>query len=292
MIEPVVQTVVGPVIESGPVGPRIDQRIAERYADLSPTERRAADVLLAHLDDLAIYRAAELADLAGVSKATMSRLFRHLGFDDFGEVREHLRRLRSQGVPVAVEDAPSLAAHLEHEVANLQSAMARLDEDRLDTAAALLAGSRRVVVLGLRNSYPVALHLRQQLGHARTGVGLVPQPGQSLADELLGLEPCDVAVVVAFRRRADRIEDLLALLQEAGTPVVLLADPSARALAARSTVWLECPLTTAGAFDSYGAAMSVVAVLADRVLERTGAAGQDRVTAIDAAYRALREIEA
>lgn len=271
--------------------PRIDQRIAERYAGLSPQERRAADVLLAHLDDLAIYRAAELAELAGVSKATMSRLFRHLGFDDFGEVREHLRGLRNQGVPVTVEGAPSLVTHLEHEIANLQSAMARLDEDRLDTAAQLVAGAGRVVVLGMRNSYPVALHLRQQLSQARRGVTLAPQPGQSLSEELLGLEAGDTAVVVGFRRRPDHLDELLGILHDAGTPVVLLADPSARALAARATVWLECPLTTASAFDSYAAAMSVVAVLADRVLDRVGAAGEARVAAIDASYRSLREIE-
>ncbi|MET1038440.1 MAG: MurR/RpiR family transcriptional regulator [Aeromicrobium sp.] len=270
---------------------RIDERIAERYAALSPQERRAADVLLAHLDDLAIYRAAELAELAGVSKATMSRLFRHLGFDDFGEVREHLRGLRSQGVPVTIEGAPSLVAHLEHEIANLQSAMARLDEDRLDTAATLVAQARRVVVLGLRNSYPVALHLRQQLSQARPGVTLAPQPGQSLSEELLGVESVDAAVVVGFRRRPDNLEELLAILQAAGTPIILLADPTARALASRASVWLECPLTTASAFDSYAAAMSVAAVLADRVLDRVGDAGEDRVTAIDASYRALREIE-
>lgn len=270
---------------------RIDERIAERYGDLSPQERRAADVLLAHLDDLAIYRAAELADLAGVSKATMSRLFRHLGFDDFGEVREHLRGMRSQGVPVTIEGAPSLVAHLEHEIANLQAAMSRLDESRLDTAAQLIAVAGRVVVLGLRNSYPVALHLRQQLSQARPSVSLAPQPGQSLSEELLGLTPDDAAVVVGFRRRPDHLDDLLGLLHASGTPVVLIADPTARALATRSTVWLECPLTTASAFDSYAAAMSVVAVLADRVLERVGRDGEERVTAIDTSYRALREIE-
>jgi DNA-binding MurR/RpiR family transcriptional regulator len=270
---------------------RIDERIAERYADLSPQERRAADVLLAHLDDLAIYRAAELADLAGVSKATMSRLFRHLGFDDFGEVREHLRGLRSQGVPVTIEGAPSLGAHLEHEIANLQSAIAQLDETRLDTAAQLVTDAGRVVVLGLRNSYPVALHLRQQLSQARPGVTVAPQPGQSVSEELLGLTTEDVVVVVGFRRRPGNLEQLVALLEAGGTPVVLLADPSARTLAAHATVWLECPLTTASAFDSYAAAMSVVAVLADRVLDRAGRTGEDRVTAIDASYRALREIE-
>jgi DNA-binding MurR/RpiR family transcriptional regulator len=280
-------------IEAGLVAPelRIDERIAEQYGRLSPQERRAADVLLAHLDDLAIYRAAELAELAGVSKATMSRLFRHLGFDDFGEVREHLRRLRSLGVPVATTGAPSLAAHLENEIANLHSAISRLDEERLDSAATLLARGRRVVVLGLRNSYPVALHLRQQLSHARDGVTLAPQPGQSLSEELLGLESTDAVVMVGFRRRPAGLEGLLDLLVKAKVPVVLLADPSARYVAAKATVWLECPLTTASAFDSYAAAMSVVAVLADRVLDRSGQAGTDRATAIDASYRSLGEIE-
>ncbi|MCW2749954.1 MAG: RpiR family transcriptional regulator [Aeromicrobium sp.] len=270
---------------------RIDERIAEQYADLSPQERRAADVLLDHLDDLAIYRAAELAELAGVSKATMSRLFRHLGYDDFTEVREHLRRLRGQGVPVTLEGAPSLVGHLEQEVANLQRALSGLEESGLDTAADLVAGAARVVVIGLRSSYPVALHLRQQLGQARPGVVLAPQPGQSLSDELIGLGPADVTVVVGFRRRPDHLDGVLAMLQESHTPTILLADPTARALAARATVWLECPLTTASAFDSYAAAMSIVAVLADRVLDRLGRAGAERVTRIDASYRSLREIE-
>jgi len=270
---------------------RIDERIAEQYADLSPQERRAADVLLAHLDDLAIYRAAELAELAGVSKATMSRLFRHLGFDDFTEVRDHLRTLRSHGVPVALEGAPSLAAHLEHEVANLQKALAGLEDGGLDTAAKLLAEAQRVVVVGLRSSYPIAMHLRQSLSQGRPGVTLAPQPGQSLSEELIGLGKQDAAVVVAFRRRPDNIEGLLEILRNSGTPTILLADPTARTLATGAAVWLQCPLATDLAFDSYAVAMSVVALLADRVVDLTGRPGQLRATGIDASYRSLGEIE-
>ncbi|MEG9227383.1 MurR/RpiR family transcriptional regulator [Aeromicrobium sp. Sec7.5] len=273
------------------VGAPIDQRIASRYGDLSPQERRAADVLMAHLDDLATYRAAELADLAGVSKATMSRLFRHLGYDDFSEVREHLRSLRGRGVPVTLDGAPSLAAHLEHDVANLQRAMSGIGEAGLDAAADLLATARTVVVLGQRNSYPVALHLRQQLGQARGGVSVAPAPGQSVSDELIGLDDQDAAVVVAFRRRPATTAGIMALLADRGVPTILLADPSARSLASGACVWLECPLSTASAFDSYAAAMSVVAVLADRVLDRSGREGEERVTAIDASYRDLTEIE-
>ena len=96
---------------------------------------------------------------------------------------------------------------------------------------------------------------------------------------------------MAFRRRPDNVEGLLRLLRESGTPTILLADPSARTLAADAAVWLQCPLATDLAFDSYAVAMSVVALLADRVVDLTGRPGQQRATDIDASYRSLREIE-
>ena len=142
--------------------PRIDERITERYAALSPQERRAAETLLEHLDDLATYRSAELADLAGVSKATMSRLFRSLGFADFDEVRDHLR-----GAAVGRRAAPGrrgaddLARHLEHE-RRVAARRAREPRARRRSSRCWPA-ARRVLVVGWRNSHPVALHLRQQL---------------------------------------------------------------------------------------------------------------------------------
>lgn len=253
----------------GLTGQRIDERIAARYDDLPPQERRAADILLAHLDDLAMYRAAELAALAGVSKATMSRLFRTLGFDDFMQVRRHLRDLRDERDSAAAVSVSSLTNHLEDEIANLRSMLTGLDDSRLDAAVSLLAGARRVIVVGLGSSYPVAVHLLQQLGQAGCAVRLAPQPTQSGSDELVGLTANDVAVVAAFRRRPASLAQELHAFHNAGTPVVLLADPAARPLAARVAVWLECPLTTASSFDSYAAAMSVVTVLADGVMRRT-----------------------
>lgn len=271
-------------------GRPIEARIAERYATLSPQERRAADTLLDHLDDLAIYRAAELAEIAGVSKATMSRLFRRLDYDDFTQVREHLRAMRSAGVPVAVDGAPSLEVHLEAETEHLQRVL-RTAESAIERAATLLAEGTSVTVVGLRNSYPVALHLAQQVGQARTGVRIAPAPGQSLSDDVVGLGPDHVAVVVAFRRRPPQLPGLLGLLREQGTQVVLLGDPSGRRLARSTDVWLECGAATHTAFDSYAAAMSVVAALSARVLDRLGSAASARAAAIDASYRLVGEIE-
>jgi DNA-binding MurR/RpiR family transcriptional regulator len=267
---------------------RIDERITQRYAVLSPQERRAAETLLEHLDDLATYRSAELAELAGVSKATMSRLFRSLGFTDFDEVRDHLRALRSAGEPRRVDGASTTADHLAHEQESLRHA---LESPALGDVVALLAGARRVLVVGWRNSHPVALHLRQQLAHARGDVRLAPLPGQVISEELADLGAGDAAVVVGFRRRP---ADFGAFLEEAGrtgATVVLLGDPTARRHAAASAYWLECPVTSTLAFDSYAAAMSLVSVLADGVLSTLGRPARDRIAEISASYSRLAEVE-
>lgn len=267
---------------------RIDERITERYVDLSRQERRAAETLLEHVDDLATYRSAELAQLVGVSKATMSRLFRNLGFADFDEVRDHLRALRSAGEPRRVDGAPSLAAHVAHEAESVRLAV---ESPVVADVVALLAAAQHVLVVGWRNSHPVALHLRQQLAHARPGVRLAPLPGQVLGEELADLGPGDVVVVVGFRRRPSGFGSFLTEAGRGGATVVLLADPTARAHAARAAHWLECPESGALAFDSYAAAMSVVSVLADGVLSAIGRPARDRVAEISGTYTRLREVE-
>lgn len=267
---------------------RIDERITERYAALSPQEQRAAQTLLEHLDELATYRSAELAELAGVSKATMSRLFRHLGFADFDEVREHLRDLRSAGEPRRVEGTPSLTAHLAHETESVRSA---LESPALAEVVTLLSAARRVLVVGWRNSHPVALHLRQQLTHARGDVRLAPLPGQVVGEELADLAEGDVVVAVGFRRRPAGFADFLVEAATTGATVVLLADGTARHHASLAAHWIECPVSSTLAFDSYAAAMSVVSVLADGVLSASGRPARERASEITAAYTRLSEVE-
>lgn len=57
---------------------QLDERLKEQYPSLSPQEQRVADFIFDHFDDLISYNSAELAQLSGVSKATVSRLFKRL----------------------------------------------------------------------------------------------------------------------------------------------------------------------------------------------------------------------
>lgn len=271
---------------------RIDERIERHYPELGPQEQKAADTLLDRLGDLAVYNAAELAQLSGVSKATMSRLFRRLEFADYNEVKEHVRSLRSSGVPLAAQDAEGgLPLHLALEQQNLRRLFEGPDHARIQDATRLLAGARNVLLLGFRNSFPVALHLRQQLLQCRPAVTLAPQPGQSVGEELAGLGEGDVVVLLGFRRRPEGFHNTLKAAAATGATTILIADSSARWLAADASSWIECPLEGSAAFDSYATAMSLMSVLANGVLAARGRGGRDRIREVTGIYDSLREIE-
>lgn len=271
---------------------RIDERIERHYPELSPQEKKAADTLLDRLGDLAVYNAAELADLSGVSKATMSRLFRRLGFADFTEVKEHTRALRTSGVPMPVQQpVGGLQAHAVHEVLQLQRFFESLDAARVEAATQHLATAGKVLLIGFRNSFPIALHLRQQLLQSRNGVDVAPQPGQSVGEELAGLGQDDVVVLIGFRRRPKGFREVVAAAAATGAAAILIGDATARGLAGEGNIWIECPVSGTGAFDSYAAPMSLMTVLANGALAALDKPGRERIRKITGMFDSLDEIE-
>ena len=259
-------------------------RISRTFGELSPQEQRAARFMREHMADLAVYNSTEVARLSGVSKATVSRLYRRLGFDNAEALREHVRSLRAAGTPLAAEAPTSHSAHLDQELANLRAVLAGLD---LAPAATLIAGAARVIVVGFRNSYPMALHLRQQLAQARPGVELAPLPGQSIGEELAALGADDVVVIVGFRRRPQGFANVVALIESSAARSVLLTD----APRLGGDLVIECRVDSVTAFDSYAAAASVISLLAAAVLAVDLPAGRSRIAAIGDAYRELDELE-
>lgn len=268
----------------------LGRRIDAAWSTLSPQEQRVAGFLRSHPDESALYNSSELARRTGVSKATVSRLFRRLGFAGSQEAREELRAQRAAGLPIALGvEADPLGAQVAGDVAHLRDLDARLDRDALHEAATALAAAPRVVVVGLRSGYPVAMLLRQALAQVRPGVQLAPEAGQALGEELAGLTAADVVVVVGFRRRPVGFGALLEAIRSATPQLVLVADPSLRGPADR---WrFDVAIESASPFDSYAAAATLISLLAGEVLAALGAAGAARVESIDRVYATLGELE-
>lgn len=274
----------------------IDERLRAQYSTLSPQEQRVAECIFKHLDDLISYNSAELAQLSNVSKATVSRLFRRLGYVGFKDMRDELRTLRQSGMPVAdsraaVQGDTLLARHYKQEMANLNRWVKTIDQVQFEQVIDALQHARHVYVAGLRNSYPVALHLRQQLLQIRQQIVMLTQPGQTLSEELADPDERDVVVVVAFRRRPRLVKPLLEQLQAQQVPVLLLCEPQAQHLSALARWTLHAPLDSISAFDSYAAPMGLVNLISNALLHHMLADGRQRIHHIAELYQHLDELE-
>lgn len=275
---------------------QLDQRLKGQYATLSPQEQRVADFIFDHFDDLISYNSAELAKLSGVSKATVSRLFKRLGYEKYKDMRDELRTLRQSGMPLtdsrdAVQGNTLLARHYKQEMANLTQWVSTLDAEQFAGAINNMVRARRIIVIGMRNSWPVALHLRQQLLQARGQVLVLPQPGQSLSEELVDLTTDDLVVVLAFRRRPRIIRPLLQQLQQREIPVLLMCEPQAYSLFPLACWRLCAPLDSVSAYDSYAAVNSLINLLANAFLHEILDKGRPRIHDIATLYQQLDELE-
>lgn len=275
---------------------QIDERLRAHYAQLTPQEQRVTDFIFDHFDDLISYNSAELARLSGVSKATVSRLFKRLGYASYRVMREEVRTLRQSGMPLtdnrdAVQGNTLLSRHYKQEMANLTHWVSQLDSLQLGEVINAMVRAPRILLLGLRNSYPVALHLRQQLLQVRQQVQLVPQTGQTLAEELVDVTQRDLVIVVAFRRRPKVIREILLQMQIQGVPTLLICEPQAQSILPLARWRLTTPLDSVSAFDSYSSAMSLASLLSNALLHEMLAQGRQRIHQIADLYDSLGELE-
>ena len=275
---------------------QLDERLRATYEQLSPQEQRVAAFIVDHFDDLISYNSAELSRLSGVSKATVSRLFKRLGYERYKDMREELRTLRQSGMPItenrdAVQGNTLLARHYKQEMANLTQWISQLETQQFSEVVTTLSTSKRIFIIGLRNSWPIAMHLRQQLLQTRSDVYLLPQPGQTLAEEVVDISEHDCVVAIAFRRRPRIIKPLLANLHQRQVPLLVVSEAHGSGLTPYCRWHFAAPLDSVSAFDSYSSAMSLVNLLSNAVLHEALTTGRQRIHHIAELYSELDELE-
>lgn len=275
----------------------LEARIRRQFDTLPPAERRLAETLLGLADNPAIYTAGELARMAGVSPAAASRLFRRLGYRNYGEVRRELQCAGEWGSPLHRPSASRVGGatdphrHLLRERRNLERTVARLSPATLAEIGEALAGAGRVQVLGFRNSYWLAGLFARQLGMLRPEVGLLPFAGQTLGEDLVEVDCETVLVVFAFRRRVPVLLRLLAHVAEVGARRLVLTDRTATRTVELASWAVPCEVEGSGPLDSYAAAASVANLLCAATFARLGTAARRRLATAERLHGDLAELD-
>jgi len=275
-------------------------RVHEAYAALPAGERKVADVVLDFPGELAAYSASELAELAGVSNATVTRFFRRLGYESFDGARRSSRRTREWGSPLFMTSKAAqsdqigsdlIARFASEEKALIDATFAALDPDMLAEAVEALARARRLFFLGFRNSSYAAGYARWQFIQFRSDVHMLTDGGESMAERIADLRQGDLLVVVGVRRLVAKLGRYAETARAAGADILLLTDPSARITPAHARWTIHCAVENPHVLDSYAGVMGVLRLLAVETMQKLGRSGRERLQQIEALHETLGEFD-
>lgn len=225
-------------------------RLGEMYPGLPPGERAIARVLLDDYPFAALGSLRALAERAGVSPPTASRLVGRLGFAGFADfqaavragAREHDRSRLSEFV-TRPPDPHGAAEELR---SGLAGTLAAMTGPLLDAVATRLAEAGAVWALGGPLSELAADYLVRQLAGLRPGAHRVPEQPAARARVLLDLGPPDVVVAYDFRRYSAATARFVDAARARGARLVLVTDAWESPLAEHAEVLVRLPREAGG----------------------------------------------
>ena len=271
------------------------RRVRSQLDGLPSTERRLADFVLEFPGELASYAASELASLAGVSNATVSRFVRRLGYVNYDDARRHVREERESGSPLfqaassARQGGSVVATHLQQSQQNLQQTFDRLPPAQVQAIVKALVNAPQVLIFGSRSSHAFAVYLRWQIIQVLPRVTAIPGPGETLGEHLAGLSPRDCVIVFGMRRQTRQMAAVIDGTTRAGAQLLFISDTLSPDCP--TATWsVECQCAGPGPLDNHVAVMAVCDLLASLVIEAAGPAARKRLAAIELAHEELDEL--
>lgn len=157
-------------------------RIAAALNTMQPAERRVAELIMDSADAVVEWTAQELADRAGVGRATVVRTCQSVGYRGYPQLRVALAA-ELGGAPgeAPIDHGPGVLGRMRGEIdrlaASLPALASLLDAEVVDEAVRLAASARRLLVLANGLSSPIANDLAMRL----TAAG---RPAEFIADAI------------------------------------------------------------------------------------------------------------
>ncbi len=270
-------------------------RVRSKLDEMHPAERRLGELICDFPGEMASYSASELARLAGVSNATVTRFVRHLGYRSFSEARRSAREESRTGSRLFLEstDAGSDSLWLEsysaQSVENLEQTLTWTGPDQIDEIANTILSSRKVWVIGYRANHSFATYIHWQLSQVIENITVIPSGGQTMGEHLVNLNPDDCVIVFGLRRRVLQLNAILASVVGSGAKLLYLTDEAAAGQA--GTTWhIKCQTRTPGPLFDHVSVMAISYALVSRVIELSGASGRTRLHEIEKLHDQLSEL--
>ena len=267
------------------------ERIRHEMDSFTPSEKRAAHLLLSHYPFAGLDTVAEFATRAGISAPSALRFVTRLGFGGFPDFQRHLREeleaqllspLAKAGPSDRGQGAPALASFAEAVIGNLRATVENIAPAEFEAVVALLGDQRRHIhFTGGRFTGAVARYAESHFRIVRNNVDFIEGQPALWRDRMIEIGKKDVIVAFDIRRYQ---EDVIALAETAakqGATVVLLTDPWLSPIARVARHVLPAHIAAPSNWDSSAGLLLLVEALIAAVTKRLWETAKPRMEAVE-----------
>ena len=245
------------------------------FQSMEPTfskgQRRISRYIAESYDKAAFMTASRLGKAVGVSESTVVRFAMELGYDGYPGMQKALQemvanRLTSvQRIEVTndrIGDQDILSMVLQADIDRLRQTGEILDRNEFQTAVDAILRAKRIYVLGVRSTAPLANFLGYYLNYMFRNVRTVTASGTSeMFEQIVGLTPEDVVIAFSFPRYSSATTKGAQYCRTTGATVIGITDSGLSPLGQNCDHVLLAKSDMLSLVDSLVAPLSVVNAL-------------------------------
>ncbi|MBX3577368.1 MAG: MurR/RpiR family transcriptional regulator [Rhizobiaceae bacterium] len=255
----------------------VRETIRRETPNLTASERKIANAVLADYPYGALQTIQELAERSGVSAPSITRFVSKIGFAGYqefqrqliGELREGSRSPLDLKATERLSRSDFVADYARRSAAIVSSMASAVSQEQFDRIVALLSDqSRAVFLLGGRISDTIARLLSQHLRQIRPRIHHLPANQEDWPDHVMSMRRQDVVVLFDFRRYQPDIAKLaerVAVNRRA--TVILVTDKWMSPIARHSDHVVALPIENDTAWDTALCAVAFIEALIVKVSE-------------------------
>ena len=260
--------------------------VAAVSSELTPTERRIAEAVLAEPTLLAFGTVSDLAGRVGTSRPSIVRFANKLGFKGYATLQQHVRsalsnrlsrpseRIRSDG-----KTAPPARGVINGAISSVLDA---LEDGRIAELAKPVVQAEKVWILSGETSQAGAHALHSGLSMVRPGVRSLEE--HSFGTDLSDAGPCDAVVVFDFFRYRRQVARATRVFADAGVTVVAITDSPLSPLVELADTWCQIEVPAVGPFDSSAPVVLMCELLVAEVARELQDDATNRIDRIEALW--------
>jgi len=247
----------------------LTRRIKEHYADMSKGQKRISDFILSDYDKAAFMTAAKLAQKVGTSESTVVRYASMLGYDGYASlqkaladaIRDKLTTVQRIEMTSALQAPQILKFVMKADAGNIKATIQANEEEEFAKIVDVIFSARRVYILGMRSSAPLAQFLAYYLNYLLDNVQLVTSGINDILEQMIHISDEDVVIGISFPRYGQKTLDGMRFAHERGAGIVAITDSALSPLCdyADHTLFAMCDISTF--VDSLVAPMSIINAL-------------------------------